>query len=93
MLLKFKIDQALTIYNYHEFRQKVIDSPVEVNQTINYRTTLFVHFTYCTNMKSFPKEFHKLWDKYFSRSPINDIIPTLATRNAKNLHRELVNTR
>ena len=79
MLLKFKIDQTLTISNYLAFRQKVINSPIEVKQPIDYGTTLFVHFTYCTNMKSFPKELHKLWHKYFDDSPVNDIIPTLAT--------------
>ena len=92
MLQKFEIDQTLTINNYQTFRHKVIDSPMETKQRINHGTTLFVHFTYCTNMKPFPKKFHELWHKYFDQSPINDFNPILATRNAKNLQRDLVHT-
>ena len=93
MLRKFGIDQILTINNYNTFRKKVINSPVEVKQPIDHRTNLFVHFTYCTNMKLFPNKFHDLWHQYFDQSPINDIIPVLGTRNAKNLQRDLVHTR
>lgn len=93
MLRKFGNDQILTIRNYHTFRQKVIDSPIVVKQPIDHRTTLFVHFTYCTNMRLFPKKFHELWFKYFNQSPIDDIIPILGTRNGKNLQTDLVHTR
>ena len=93
MLRKFEIDQILIISNYNTFQQKIINSPVEVNQPIDHRTTLFVHFTYCTSMKLFPKKFHDLWHKCFHQSPINDIFPVLGARNAKNLQRDLVHTR
>ena len=55
--------------------------------------TMFVHFTYCSNMRSFPVKFHALWQKYFMDSPINDIVPILRTRNVDNLQQRLVHTR
>ena len=54
---------------------------------------MFVHFTYCSNMKTFPKKFHTLWDNYFGESPINEVTPILGTRNVDNLQRRLVHTR
>ena len=60
---------------------------------VDYEKTMFVHFTYCSNMRSFPKQFHKLWNKYFGESPINEIVPVLGTRNANNLQRQLMHTR
>ncbi|CAF0808658.1 unnamed protein product [Adineta steineri] len=30
----------------------------------NYGQSMFVHFTYCSSMKSFPEKFHQLWNKY-----------------------------
>ena len=51
---------------------------------------MFIHFTYCTNMKSFPSKFHILWNKYFAESPINEIRPVLGTRNVDNLQQRLV---
>ncbi|CAF4132838.1 unnamed protein product, partial [Rotaria sordida] len=81
ILLKFKIDQLLTVNNYDNYRQKVIDSPIKEKVPIDYGKTMFVHFTYCSNMKTFPGKFHTLWNKYFGESPINEVIPVLGTRN------------
>ncbi|CAF1517775.1 unnamed protein product [Rotaria sordida] len=81
ILLKFNIDQLLTVNNYDNYRQKVIDSPIKEKVLIDYRKTMFVHFTYCSNMKTFPGKFHTLWNKYFGESPINEVIPILGTRN------------
>ena len=58
----------------------------------DYDKTMFVHFTYCSSMKNFPKQFHKMWNKYFGESPINEIVPVLGTRNANNLQRQLMHT-
>ena len=44
-------------------------------------------------MKTFPRNFHTLWNKYFEQSPINEVTPILGTRNVKNLPRQLVRTR
>ena len=90
---KFKIREPLTQNNYHTYRQKILDSPIQIKQLTDYGRTLFVHFTYCTNMKTFPSKFHNLWHKYFGESPINDIMPILGTRNVNNLQRCLTHTR
>ncbi|CAF4168237.1 unnamed protein product [Adineta steineri] len=93
LLEKFNIIQPLTSSNYDTIRLQIINSPVKVKEPINYGQSMFVHFTYCSSMKSFPKRFHELWNKYFSESPINDITPMLGTRNANNLQQRLVHTR
>lgn len=93
LLLKFDIYELLTLNNYNIIRDKIIKSPVQVKQPIDYRQTMFIHFTYCSSMKTFPIKFHKLWQKYFQDSPINDITPILGTRNVDNLQRRLVHTR
>ncbi|CAF4210995.1 unnamed protein product [Rotaria sordida] len=54
ILLKFNIDQFLTVNNYNNYRQKVTDSPIKEKVLIDYEKTMFVHFTYCSNMKTFP---------------------------------------
>ncbi|CAF1366766.1 unnamed protein product [Adineta steineri] len=91
---KFNIQEPLTLSNYLQIRQdKIINSPIKVKEPIDYGQTLFVHFTYCSNMKSFPSKFHNLWQKYFQESPINDITPILGTRNVNNLQQHLVHTR
>ncbi|CAF5012349.1 unnamed protein product, partial [Rotaria sp. Silwood1] len=93
ILEKLNIQQLLTINNYTEYRYKIIDSPIKEKVPIDFGKTMFVHFTYCSNMRIFPGKFHTLWNKYFGESPINDIIPTLGTRNVNNLQRRLVHTR
>ncbi|CAF2889661.1 unnamed protein product [Rotaria sp. Silwood2] len=90
VLLKLNIDQPLTCINYSNFRQRIIDSSVKEKIPVDYGKTMFVHFTYCSGMKTFPSKFHALWNKYFGQSPINEVVPILGTRNVKNLQRRLV---
>ncbi|CAF1412533.1 unnamed protein product [Rotaria sordida] len=85
--------QALTCFNYVNYRQEVIDSPIKEVVPVDYGKTIFIHFTYCSNMKTFPRKFHTLWNKYFGESPINDVLPILGTRNVKNLQRQLTYTK
>ncbi|CAF1048376.1 unnamed protein product [Rotaria sordida] len=92
VLLKFNIDQPLDFNNYNLIRQKVIETPIKDKIPVDYGQIMFVHFTYCLSMKTFPTKFHGLWDKYFGESPINEIAPVLGTRNVKNLQRHLINT-
>ncbi|CAF1268702.1 unnamed protein product [Rotaria sordida] len=81
VLLKCNIDQPLINSNYDKYRQKVIDSPMKQKATIDYEAVMFIHFTYCSTMKTFPAKFHLLWHKYFQESPINEVRPILGTRN------------
>ncbi|CAF1199245.1 unnamed protein product [Adineta ricciae] len=90
---KFDIHQPLTSNNYNDIRQLILNSPKNIKQPVNYGQSMFFHFTYCSNMKTFPRKFRELWNKYFSESPINDIIPMLGTRNVPNLNLRLVQTR
>jgi len=90
VLRKHDINQILTLNNYKALREKVIFSQRQKKITIDYGRTMFIHFTYCLNMKIFPMKFNDLWHKYFHESPINDIKPILGTRNADNLQRRLV---
>ncbi len=75
LLHQLDIKDILTNKNYNGYREKVINSLIHIKQPVDHRITMFVHFTYCTNMTTFPKKFHDLWYKYFSESPINDIVP------------------
>ncbi|CAF2028132.1 unnamed protein product [Rotaria magnacalcarata] len=93
VLVKFDINEPLTSINYNRSRQKIIDSPIKEKLSVNYDKSIFVHFTYCTSMKTFPIKFHALWDKYFDKSPINEVIPILGTRNVDNLQRRLIHTK
>ncbi|CAF5037179.1 unnamed protein product [Rotaria sp. Silwood1] len=93
ILIKLNIEDPLTFNNYSQYRQMVINSPIREKVPIDYKKTIFIHFTYCSSMKTFPVKFHNLWNKYFGESPINEIIPILGTRNVNNLQRRLVHTR
>ncbi|CAF1393834.1 unnamed protein product [Rotaria sordida] len=93
ILSKLDIIQALTYNNYANYRQRVIDSQIKEKVTVDYCKTTFVHFTYCSSMKIFPRKFHTLWNKYFGESPISEVKPILGTRNVNNLQRRLVHTR
>jgi hypothetical protein len=93
MLQKFNIDHLLSSNNYDKFRQQVITTPFQEKIPIDYGKTMFVHFTYCTNMRTFPQKFHTLWNNYFGESPINEVTPILGTRNVQNLQQRLVHTR
>jgi len=60
---------------------------------IDYDKNIFVHLTYCSSMRKFPRLFHNLWRKYFAESPIAEVTPILDTRSVNNLQRRLVHTR
>ncbi|CAF2096381.1 unnamed protein product [Rotaria magnacalcarata] len=92
VLAKFGINEPLTSIYFNRSRQKIIDSPIKEKLSVNYDKSIFAHFTYCSSMKTFPIKFHTLWDKYFDKSPINEVIPILGTRNVNNLQRRLINT-
>jgi len=87
---KFDIKQPLTNENYNVIREKIIHAPVQEKIKIDYGKQMFVHFTYCSNMQTFPSKFHALWEKYFIESPINETRPVLGTRNVNNLLRRVL---
>ncbi|CAF0768896.1 unnamed protein product [Adineta steineri] len=57
VLEKFNILQAFTSTNYDTIQLQIINSPIKVKEPINYGQSMFVHFTYCSSMKSFPEKF------------------------------------
>ena len=75
VLRKFKINQSIESKNYTIIRKELINieenEKEKENAPINYSSTMFVHFTYCSNMKTFLSRFHSLWQKYFKQSPIS----------------------
>ena len=85
VLEKFDIQNDLTIENYQRHRLKIIAIPNQERIEVDYEKNLFIHFTYCSSMRTFPIRFHTLWNNYFSNSPINDLNPILGTRNLNNL--------
>ncbi|CAF4348904.1 unnamed protein product, partial [Rotaria magnacalcarata] len=89
VLKKCNITQLLTSNNYNTIRKNIIYNIIEEEKipTDHYRT-LFIHFTYCLNIRTLPTKFHTLWNKYFSESPINEIIPVIGTRNVQNLQKQ-----
>lgn len=89
LMSNFKIHQPLTQVDYRKYRQQIIDTAYKEKSPIDYDRKLFIHFTYCSNMKVFPIKFHTLWGKYFNESPINEVTPVLGTRNANNLQLRL----
>jgi hypothetical protein len=93
VLQKFIIDQPITLYNYDTLRQIIIDTPIQEKVLTDHSRTMFVHFTYCSNMQSFPARFHTLWNKYFLEFPINEVVLVLGTRDVDNLQRRLIHTR
>ena len=90
MLKKFNQEQPLTVQDYDKVRKTIIDYRSYEKQSTDYENNIFIHFTFCSSMKQFPKEFHNLWQKYFNNSPICDVQPILGTRNVQNLQQELV---
>ena len=93
VLSKYGIDEPFTTRNYTQLRSKVIQSTIQERMPTDHVRSMFVHFTYCTNMQSFPMKFHTLWHKYFEESPINEVTPVLGTRNVDNLQKRLIRTR
>ncbi|CAF2652357.1 unnamed protein product [Rotaria sp. Silwood2] len=90
---KYYITQPLSTKNYNISREKIMCARRQEKILIDYGKTMFVHFTYCLNMKTFPVKFHTLWNKYFIESPINEIKPVLDTRNVKNLQQQLIHNK
>ena len=90
---KSNIVEALCSDNYETQRRKVLTSDTHENIPVDHSRKMFVHFTYCSNMRTFPRKFHTLWQKYFQDSPIDDLTPILGIRNVGNLQRRLVRTR
>ncbi|CAF3957904.1 unnamed protein product [Rotaria sp. Silwood1] len=82
--------QPLSASNYKTLQEKLIDLDKKEKIPIDYERTMFIHFTYCLNMKTFLAKFHALWNKYFIEFPINEIKSVLGTRNVKNLQQYLV---
>ena len=93
LFLKYNVYQPLDFRTHGRIREQIINASKKEKMPINYDKIIFIHFTYCFSMKTFPKKFHKLWDQYFGQSPINEITPILGTRNADNIQRRLVNTK
>ncbi|CAF1364639.1 unnamed protein product [Rotaria sp. Silwood1] len=91
---KYYINQPVSTKNYNILRDKMIYMHMQKKKIpIDYGRTMFVHFTYCLNMKTFPTKFHALWNKYFIQSPINEIKQVLGTHNIKNLQRQLIHNK
>ena len=93
VLKKISINQPLTNTNYNTARDRIIHTPEKERTPIDYGRKMFVHFTYCSNMKNFPTKFHTLWNEHFNESPINEIRPILGTRNMNNLQQHLVHNK
>lgn len=87
---KFKVIEEINSLNYQIIRTSVISHPDKEKSNTDYENNLFIHFTYCSKMRTFPIQFHTLWNKYFSNSPISDISPILGIRNVDNLQRKLI---
>ena len=61
---KYNINTTIDMYNYKKIRVKIIDTPDKDKSAIDYGHTMFIHFTYCSSMKTFPRIFHALWYKH-----------------------------
>jgi hypothetical protein len=92
LLKKYDIHETLSSFNYDKYRRTIVCS-TKVEQMPDRKDKLFVHLTYCRQMRNLPLLFHSLWQKYFGESPINDVRPVLGIRNVYNIHRRLVTTR
>ncbi|CAF1374481.1 unnamed protein product [Rotaria magnacalcarata] len=90
MFKKFDVPEPIHSHEYEKIRSTIISRQYQSKQPIDYENNIFIHFTFCSSMRQFPKEFHNLWQKYFNSSPITDIQPILGTRNVQNLQQELV---
>ncbi|CAF4499494.1 unnamed protein product, partial [Rotaria socialis] len=88
-LMKFDVPEPIHSHEYEKIRSTIISRQYQSQQPIDYENNIFIHFTFCSSMRQFPKEFHNLWQKYFNSTPITDIQPILGTRNVHNLQQEL----
>lgn len=91
VFLKFQINEQLSNHNYCRIRERIIAQPNQEKTPVDYDKNIFVHFTFCSTMRSFPIHFLNLWNKYFSDSPIRDTIPIIGSRNVDNLQLQLTN--
>ncbi|CAF3986038.1 unnamed protein product [Rotaria sordida] len=79
-LLLNKYPNKFIDHNYADYRQRVIDSPIKEKAPVNYEKTIFVHFTYCSSMRTFPRKFYALWNKdnIYSWKPLHkEIYPAI----------------
>ena len=86
----FNISETISLQNYKQIRFIIMSTAYEQKIQVDYDKNLFIYFTYCTKLRTFPIRFHILWREYFSLSPINDFNPVVATRNVLNLQNQLV---
>lgn len=91
VLQQIQLKEPVSIRNYTAIRRQVSCLPCQTKKQIDHNTVIFIHFTYCASMRTFPIRFTTLWKKYFSNSPINDTTPVLGTRIVNNLQLKLVN--
>lgn len=49
-----------TFQNYNLLREKRINSPVKEKISVAHRNIMFIHFTYFSDMRTFPANFHTL---------------------------------
>jgi hypothetical protein len=82
-------DRQVSLFSLF-YREKIIRFPATEKIPVDFGKSMFVHFTFCAKMKSFPSKFYTLWNKYFTESPIDEIKPVLGTRNVNNLQQRLV---
>ena len=54
---KFQVNQQISSQNYDEIRQAIIAHPYETKSNVDYEKNIFIHFTYCSSMRSFPVRF------------------------------------
>ncbi|CAF3778152.1 unnamed protein product [Rotaria sp. Silwood1] len=87
---KHNLIQPILTNNHKTLRKKIIYIDNKEKISIDYGKTMFIHFTYCLNMKTFSAKFHALWNKCFMESPIDEIKTILGTRNVKNLQQQLI---
>ena len=92
-LLKFGINEPLALSNYKNLRKQIIDKPRKDRALVEYEKHLLVHFSYCSSMRTFPRQCHTLRNRYLSESPINEVAPILGTRNVQNIQQQLVHTK
>lgn len=55
VLLKSNITEQISSHNYNKLRSTIILTPDQDKSPVDYETNLFIHLTYCCNMRTFPK--------------------------------------
>ena len=90
VLDKFRFLELFNAHNYNSLRTEIVSTTRNEQPAIEHDKTLFVHFTYCPNMRLFPTRFHELWRKHFAESPINGIQPILGKISLDNLQSVMI---